>query len=209
MEAGRRKTAAYTAAWDECKAAGETPAAEQRHEVAYEAAHAEWTEEVASVVADYAREIGATAPDPASGADHLGSPYHQGWSNGANMLLSDITHRPGGYDDGQWSEYVAGYAEGAQAHADATVTHAQAVRERAEQNPVGSASDTASPGQQAVQVKGPLSGAAAGAEPAGSGLVAGMDFPGGPAARSAASPARPTGRGVTSAAARAGPRRLL
>jgi len=40
--------------------------------------------------------------------------------------------------------------------------------------------------------------------------LAGMDFPGGSAARSAASPARrPAGRGVTSAAARAGPRRLL
>jgi hypothetical protein len=200
MEAGRRKSIAYAAAWAQCEAAGETPAAEQRHEVDYEAAHAAWTAEVASAVAGYAREIGATAPDPASGPEDLGSPYHQGWSSGANMLLSDITDRPGGYNDGQWREYVAGYAEGAQSHAEATAALAQAVRERAQQNPVDAASETASSGKQPVKTHGVPSGAPARDESAGPGLGAVTDFPGAPAAWPAAGTGwRPSGSGVTSA----------
>lgn len=221
MEAGRRKRDAYAAAWELCKAAGETPEAERRHEVDYEDAHAAWTEEVASIVAGYAGEIGAAAPDPSTGTDDLGleqrgwstgpedlgSPYHRGWSNGANMLESDITHRPGGYDDGQWREYVAGYAEGAEAHAEATVARAQAVRERLRQVPAESASATASSGPDPVQAPGPVSGVRGRAGPAGPGAA--MDFPGAPAAR----PVGTTGRGAagsatTSAAGRAVPGRL-
>jgi hypothetical protein len=204
--AGRRKSDAYAAAWARCEAAGETPAAEQRHEVAYEAAHAEWTAEVASVVAGYAREIGATAPDPSSGTEDLGSPYHRGWSSGANMLLSDITDRAGGYDDGQWREHVAGYAEGAQSHAEATIVLAQAVRERAQQNPVDSAGETASSDEGPVKAHGAVSGAPARDEPNGPGLDAGTDFPGAPAARQPATPGRrPAGNGTTSAAGRTRP----
>jgi len=209
MEARRLKRGAYAAAWDRFKAAGETPAAEQRHGVDYEAAHAEWTEEVASIVAEYAREIGATAPGPAPGAEDLASPYHQGWSNGANMLESDITHQPGGYDDGQWLEYVAGYAEGAQWHADATAAHAQDVRERAQQNPAEPASVTASSSPEPAKAAGVLSGAPGPAEPAGPGLWAAADFPAGLAARpTGRTGRRPPGNGLTSAAAQARPGRL-
>jgi hypothetical protein len=209
MEARRLKRGAYAVAWERCKADGETPAAEQRHGVDYEAAHAEWTLEVASVVAEYAREIGATAPDPSSGTEDLGSPYHRGWSNGANMLESDITHRPGEYDDGQWREYVAGYAEGAQWHADATVALAQDVREQAQKNPAEPASDTASAGQEPVQASGVLSGPPAQAEQAGPGLWSATEFPAGPAARPAARTGqRPAASAATSAAGRARPGRL-
>jgi hypothetical protein len=206
MEAGRRKSAAYAAAWEQCKAAGKSLAAKQRYEVDYEAAHAEWTVEVASVVAGYAGEIGAAAPDPSPGTDDLGRPYHRGWTSGADMLLSDITHRRAGYDDGQWREYVAGYAEGAQAHAEATVAQAQAVRERVRQVPAESASDTASSGKEPARAQGPLSGAPGRDESAGPGLGAAMDFPGAPAARPAARPGRrPAGSGITSAAGRTRP----
>jgi hypothetical protein len=209
MEAGRRKRAAYTAAWEECKAAGETPGAEQRHEVDYEAAHAEWTEEVATIVAGYAGEIGAAAPDPSPGTDDLDSPYHRGWSNGANMLESEITHRPADYDEGQWREYVAGYAEGAEAHAEATVARAQAVRERVRQVPAESASATTSSGRDPAQALGPVSGARGPGGPAGPGLGAAVEFPGAAAARPAGGTARgPARSSSTSAAGRAGPGRL-
>jgi hypothetical protein len=210
MEAGRRKRDAYAAAWELCKAAGETPEAEQRHEVDYEAAHAEWTEEVATIVAGYGGEIGATAPDPSPGTDDLDSPYHRGWSNGANMLESEITHRPAGYDDGQWRECVAGCAEGAEAHAEATAARAQAVRERVRQVPAESANATTSSGRDPVQAPGPVSGAPGRGGQAGPGLGAAMEFPGAPAAR----PAGTTGRGsagssaTTAAASRAVPGRL-
>jgi hypothetical protein len=207
MEAGRRRRGAYAAAQERCKADGETPAAEQRHGVDHEAARAEWTVEVASAVAEYAGEIGATAPDPSSGAEDLGSPYHRGWRNGANMLESDITRRPGAYDDGQWHEYVAGYAEGAQSHADATVALAHDVREQAQQNPAEPASDTASSGQEPGRADGVLSGAPAQAERAGPGLWSATEFPGAPAARPAARTARRPrpASGITSAAGRARP----
>lgn len=209
MEAGRRKSTAYAAAWDQRQAAGETPAAGQRHEVDYEAAHAEWTAEVASAVAGYAAEIGATAPDPGPGPDDLGRPYHRGWTSGADMLVSDITHRPAGYDDDQWREYVAGYAEGAQAHADATAAQARAVRERVRQVPAESASGTAAPGTEHAQAQGPPSAAPGRDEPAGPGPGAATDFPGRPAARPAARTGRrAAGGSVTSAAGQARPGRL-
>jgi hypothetical protein len=178
MGAEGRKSGAYAAAWAQCEAAGKTAAAKQRYYAVYETVHAQWTVEVASVVAGYAEEIGATALDPGSGTDDLGSPYHRGWSSGANMLVSDITHRPAGYGDGQWGEFVAGWAEGAQAHAEATVGYAQAVQPRA--SPAKSPRGTASAGSQPVTAQGALTGAAARDGSAGPGPGAGTEFPGAP-----------------------------
>src|SRR5260370_40149859 len=88
------------------------------------------------------------APAASSGTDDLASPYNLGWRSGADMLVSDITHRPSDYDDGQWREYVAGYAKGTQLHAEATAPYAQPVQERAQQNPLESLPQTPSSEEQ-------------------------------------------------------------
>jgi hypothetical protein len=208
MEAERRKRDAYSAARVQREAAGNTAAARQRYDTAYEAAHAEWAAEVAYVVAEYALKLDATAPAASSGTDDLASPYNLGSRSGADMLVSDITHRPGGYDDGQWREYVAGYAKGTQLHAEATAAYAQAVQERAQENPLESLHETASSGKQPVKVQGALEGAPSRDEAAAPEAAIRPDFPGAPAARPAASPGRRTaGTGIASHAGQARPGR--
>ena len=133
MEAERHKRDAYSAARAQRETAGDTAAARQRYDTAYEAAHAGWTAEVAHVVAEYALRLDATGPAASSAADDLASPYNLGWRSGADMLVSEITRRPSDYDDGQWREYVAGYAKGIQHHAEATAAYARAVQERAQE----------------------------------------------------------------------------
>jgi hypothetical protein len=93
--------------------------------VAYESVHAEWCAVVASVVAEYAAELGAVAPAEGSGITRLTAAFNQGWLRGADLLRSDIVHRRGGYDDAQWGAFVAGYADGARFHAEATAEAAR------------------------------------------------------------------------------------
>jgi hypothetical protein len=150
--AERRKREAYAAARAQRDADGKTPAAEQRYVASYEAAHAGWTAEVASAVAGYARQIGATAPPASVGTDDPTLPYNQGWHNGANMLTPEIlTHRPSGYSDSQWREFVAGYAEAARLHAEATAAYARAVQELAQQNQVDRLAVSPATGTPAVR----------------------------------------------------------
>ena len=210
-EAERRKRKAYSAVRAQ-RGADTDPAARQRYEAAYEAAyetaHAEWTAEVAYVAAEYALNLGAAAPGATSGTDDLASPYNLGWRSGADMLVSDITHRPSDYDDGQWREYVAGYAEGTRPHAEATAAYAQAVQERAQENPPVSSRATASPGKEPVMVQAALEGEPGRDEAAAPGLAAGPDFPGAPAGRPAASAGgRAAGTGIASHAGQARPGR--
>jgi hypothetical protein len=134
-QAARRELDAYAAARAQHEAAGKTSAARRRCDAACGAAHAGRTAEVASAVAGYAREIDAVAA-AGDGDDDLASPYDLGWSDGFDMLAAEITHRPSGYDDGQWREYAAGYAEGAKTIASLTRAIAD-LAEAAEQAPGG------------------------------------------------------------------------
>ncbi len=147
MEAAGRKRGAYAAAWAQYEATGRTAAAKQHYDAAYEAAHAGWTAEVASAAAGYAREIDATAAAASFIVDDPTSPYNQGWRNGVAMLIPEIlTHRPNGYSDRKWREFVAGYAEAAQLHAETTAAYARAVQEQAQENPAESLHQSASSG---------------------------------------------------------------
>lgn len=132
MEAGRHKREAYTAGQAQRKADGDTPAAKERYDAAYEAAHAGWTAEVACVVAEYARELGTTAP---ASTDDPASPYNQGLCDGADMLMSAFADRRSGYDGGRWREYVAGFAQNAVWHAEATSWYARAVMKTPRETP--------------------------------------------------------------------------
>jgi len=154
-EAARLRRDAYQAAAEQLGAAGNTAAARQRHDVAYEAAHGRWAAETAIAVAWYARVIGAAAPAASSDTSADTSPYNHGWSNGNRLLMADITSRPDGYDDNQWREYVAGYAEGARLHAKATILYAEAVREQVQRTSAESRPGAASPGHAVAIPDGP------------------------------------------------------
>ena len=151
-EAARRRRDAYAAAGRQLDADGDTATARQRHDVAYEAAHGRWAAETATAAACYAREIGASRP-ASRGPGDVTLPYTHGGNRGTRMLEADITHRPAGYDDIQWLEYVAGYADGARFHAQATVLYAEAVREQAQRIDTDAALRATAAVEQAQQIR--------------------------------------------------------
>ncbi len=115
----------------------------------YAAEQSAWKTEVASAVAAYAREIGATATPARPAADDQASPYSLGWRNGADMDTEALIRRPRDYG---WRQYVAGYEEGARLHAAASAAYAQALRQPS-QGPPGPPREPASPA--ATRDKGP------------------------------------------------------
>ena len=123
---------AFEAAAAQLDADGEprTAAARQRHDVAYTAANGRWAAETAAAATRYAREIGAGRP-ASSGPGDVTLPYTLGSVHGYRMHADGFPRRRAGYDDTQWGEYVAGYADGAGSQARETVKFAEAVREQA------------------------------------------------------------------------------
>ncbi len=205
MEAGRHKREAYMAAQALREADGNTPAAKERYDTAYEAAHAGWTAEVACVVAEYALELGATAPasthDPAS-------PYNQGLCDGADMLMSAFADRRSRYDGGQWREYVAGFAQNAVWHAEATSWYTRAVVKQPQEKPAEPPRKTASSANPSVKTQGVPEGAPGPGEAAAPGQAIRQDFPGAPSAgQSTSGGRRAPCRGVASTARQARPGR--
>ena len=138
-EARRYRRDANETAGNQLAADGNTAAARQRNVVANEAAQGRWAAEAAALIAEYARVIGAQPPATGDGADDGTSPYNHGWDNGHRMIEAGITRRPGGYDDGQWREYVAGYAAGFRHAARSAVFTAETVSEQAQKDHEGSA----------------------------------------------------------------------
>jgi hypothetical protein len=190
LEARRVMREAYAAAGRKLVEAGATPAARLRHDVACRSAYARRAAETATAVAWYAREISAAPPPAGSGAGDDISPYDLGWSGGNRMLTRYITHRPADFGDREWLEWVTGYAEGARLNAQATVLHAEAVREQAQKTLMGPLHAPASPDRPSVRAQGVVGEASGRGE---AGRLAGE-----PVVTSTPRPGRKPGRRATS-----------
>lgn len=148
MEADRHKREAYAAAWAQCEADGKTPAAKERYDAAYWAAYDRWETEVASLTAEYAHAINASAPSVST--DDPASPHNQGLLDGTSLHARELTRYRSRYDDVQWREYVAGFAEALQAHAEETSWYARAVMKQGPESPAEPLHDTASSAKPTV-----------------------------------------------------------
>jgi hypothetical protein len=111
MNADAGKRDAYTAARAAYDEAGQTEPALHVFRAAVESAHVAWLTRYAEIFADYARALGAVKPTG------LSPTYNVGWFRGSELLSLS---RHVDYSDAQWLAYVAGYADGARHHAEAT-----------------------------------------------------------------------------------------